>query len=367
MKIAAEYIWLDGTPNTSRLRSKTKMVDLSTLNGHAEPTLADFPEWGFDGSSTGQAEGHDSDCILKPVAFVPSPFDGESALVLCEVYSADGTPHPTNTRATLRGVLDAGAESLEPWFGIEQEYFLWKDGRALGWPETGEPAPQFPFYCGVGSTRVAGRDIVIRHREACLHAGLLYEGTNFEVALGQAEFQIGTGTPLEVADHLWLGRYILERVAEEFDVDVNWEPKPYTTDINGSGAHTNFSTAATRTPRDGKATGDWVENEIAKAEGTLPEAPWGMDAIVAICEKLATKREEHIAVYGYGIEQRLTGKHETCSYLEFKYGVANRAASIRIPRHVADKGYGYLEDRRPCSNMDPYLVCARILQTVCEP
>ena len=362
MRIAAEYIWIDGTPNAPRLRSKTKMIDMPSLNGHMSPSLMDFPEWGFDGSSTKQAEGEDSDCVLKPVTFVSSPFEGESALVLCEVLSADGTPHPTNTRAKLREILTAGANDLEPWFGIEQEYFLWKDGRALGWPETGEPAPQHPYYCGVGATRVAGRDIVITHREACLHAGLLYEGTNFEVALGQAEFQIGTGTPLAVSDHLWLARYILERVAEEYDVDVNWDPKPIVGDWNGSGQHTNVSTKWTRMPKNRA----WVEEDLEHKDQSHGKEPTGMAAILAICEKLSTRTDEHIAVYGYGIENRLTGKHETCSYKEFRFGVADRGASIRIPRHVEKNGHGYLEDRRPCSNADPYAVITQILKTICD-
>lgn len=371
MRVTAEYIWIDGTTPTKKLRSKTKVLQVPP--GRQVLNLDEFPEWGFDGSSTGQAAGHDSDCILKPVAVVADPIRKNEAfiyksggislttetpnyLVLCEVYLPDGkTPHPTNTRAELRRVLEAGAAAHEPWFGIEQEYTLIKDGRILGWPERGYPPAQGPFYCGVGADEVAGRDVVEAHMRACIDAGLLFEGINFEVLLGQAEFQIGSGDPLTVADQLWLARWLLYRIGEDYGVNATLHPKPAQGDWNGTGAHTNVSTRAMR------------EDPQAKSLDDLPAGtPIGMDAIYAACEKLRAKHAEHIAVYGADNQLRLTGRHETCDINTFKYGVADRGCSIRIPRHVANKGYGYFEDRRPAANADPYEVCARILKTICD-
>lgn len=332
--IKAEYIWIDGTKPTALLRSKTKILP--------EPvgSLEEIPEWGFDGSSTGQAGGSSSDCLLAPVRFVKDPIrGGEHILVLCEVLNADGSPHATNTRAPLRKIAEATAVH-EPWFGIEQEYTLTQHDRPLGFPKDGFPGPQGPYYCGVGAERVFGRDLVEAHLEACLEAGLTMAGINAEVMPGQWEFQVGPVGALEVSDELWLARWILMRLGEDIGVSVSLAPKPMPGDWNGTGAHTNFSTKAMR------------------AEG-------GLRVIEDACYKLGLKREEHIAVYGSGNDERLTGKHETCSIKEFRFGVSDRGASIRIPIFTAQRNRGYLEDRRPAANMDPYLVTARLLQTVC--
>lgn len=338
-----EYIWVDGTAPTAKLRNKTKYIrDLPS----------DLPEWGFDGSSTNQAEGHDSDRVLRPVRHVVNPLrrtgDGSpNYLVLCEVFMPDGvTPHPSNTRAMLRATLAAGAATHAPLFGIEQEYTLMRGGHLLGWPPGGYPRPQGPYYCGVGADDVAGRAVVEAHADACVQAGLLYEGSNAEVLLGQWEYQVGAGDPLTIADHLWLSRWLLYRVGEDHGIYATLHPKPILGDWNGTGAHTNFSTAAMRAP---------------PTEGRRH----GMDAITDACDALAGRHAEHIAVYGADNHLRLTGHHETCGIDTFRYGVADRGASIRIPRHVATAGYGYLEDRRPAANADPYLVCERILHTVC--
>lgn len=341
----AEYIWLDGKKPTQRLRSKTRVVDL----GGRLATPADFPDWGFDGSSTWQADGGDSDLTLKPVYVAKDPVrGGGSYLVVCEVMNGDGTPHATNHRARLREVLENGAAADEPWFGFEQEYTLFQNGRPMGWPDSGYPAPQGPFYCGVGARVAHGRELVERHMNACIEAGLMLYGINAEVMPGQWEFQIGyrgvegeSADPLTVSDQLWIARWLLDRLGEDSGTRVSFENKPVKGDWNGAGNHTNFST---RQMRD-EATG--VE--------TIREA----------VDRLSETHDEHIAVYGEGLEERLTGLHETCSIHEFRSGVADRGASIRIPRHVAKKGYGYLEDRRPGANSDPYAVCARILETVC--
>ncbi|MEN0062014.1 MAG: glutamine synthetase GlnII [Myxococcota bacterium] len=328
--LKAEYIWLDGTEPTPLLRSKTRVL----------PSESTPPQWSFDGSSTNQAEGHASDCLLEPVFVCPDPLrGGEHRLVLCEVLNVDGTPHRSNSRARLREVATRHA-AAEPWFGIEQEYTMFKNNRPLGWPEGGYPAPQGPFYCGVGADEAFGRDIVEQHLDACITAGLTIYGINAEVMPGQWEFQIGTAGPMEVADHLTLARYLLYRVGESYETSITLHPKPVRGDWNGAGAHTNFSTRAMR-------------------------EPGGMAAIHAAIEKLRGRHDFHIANYGHGIEQRLTGLHETCSYKEFKFGESDRGASIRIPPSTVSDGHGYFEDRRPGANIDPYVVCRILIETVC--
>ncbi|HEY5110781.1 MAG TPA: glutamine synthetase GlnII [Acidimicrobiales bacterium] len=330
MSYQAEYIWIDGTEPTHKLRSKTKIV----ADGKKPPV------WGFDGSSTNQATGHFSDCGLLPIFTCPDPLRGpKDVLVMCEVLNPDGTPHVTNNRAAAVAALKKYA-SFEPMFGIEQEYTFFQDGRPYGWPEEGFPAPQGPYYCGVGGAKMPGRDIVEAHTLACQRAGIAIEGTNAEVMMGQWEFQVGILDTVAVGDHLWTARWLLERIAEEFDVDVSFDAKPIKGDWNGAGAHTNFSTKQMR------AIGGWP-------------------AIIAGCEALGTKVKEHIAAYGVGIEERLTGEHETAPYSKFSYGISNRGASVRIPAAVAAAKKGYLEDRRPNANIDPYIVAALITDTIC--
>jgi glutamine synthetase len=335
MSIALEYIWIDGTKPTKELRSKTKVLKKMPENGP--------PDWGFDGSSTGQAKGSFSDVILKPVRSYEDPTrKGKwkaTYLVICETYNADGTPHETNTRARLREANEK-CLGMKPLFGIEQEYVITREGRPLGWPRDGFPAPQGPFYCGVGGDKVFGRELVEEHLRACMEIGIPISGINAEVMPGQWEFQVGAADPLRVSDGLWAARWLLNRLAEEYGWEITLEPKPVKGDWNGSGAHTNFSTVEMR------------------EEG-------GLDVINEACEKLSKRIDEHLGVYGHGYEERLTGEHETCKYDEFKWGIGDRGASVRIPLHVGQEGKGYLEDRRPCSNADPYEVTAIMLETVC--
>lgn len=334
-KIKAEYIWIDGAKPTAGLRSKTKILDKEVSS------VADLPDWGFDGSSTEQAEGHFSDCQLKPVMYVLDPIrGGKNILVMCEVLTASGDIHPSNTRAALRTLLEKYKDQ-DAWFGIEQEYTLFKDGRPFGFPVGGFPAPQGPYYCGVGAETMFGRPLIEKHLDACLDAGLTISGINAEVMPGQWEFQVGTLGALEVSDQMWIARWLLKRLGEDYGLSVSLAPKPQTGDWNGAGAHVNFSTKTMR--EDG-----------------------GMDVIERACKALGQKVPEHIAVYGADNDKRLTGKHETCSINEFRYGVSDRGASIRIPMAAANAKKGYLEDRRPAANIDPYQVCARLIQTVGE-
>ncbi|MSO37180.1 MAG: glutamine synthetase [Acidimicrobiia bacterium] len=329
MVYKAEYIWIDGTEPTARLRSKTRVLD----DG------AELPIWGFDGSSTNQAPGSNSDCVLKPVFSCPDPIrKGGNKLVMCEVLLPDMTPHVTNARAQLTPIAERFADQ-DPWFGIEQEYTFFKDGRPYGFPIGGFPAPQGFYYCGVGADEVYGREVVEAHLDACLEAGLGISGINAEVMPGQWEFQVGPLSPLDVSDHLWVARWLLYRVAEDFGIAATLDPKPVEGDWNGAGAHTNFSTTAMR-------------------ESYPP--------IIAACEALEKRASEHVECYGANIDLRLTGLHETAPWNEFSYGVSDRGASVRIPWQVEIDQKGYIEDRRPNANMDPYVVSRLITETVCS-
>jgi glutamine synthetase len=318
------------------LRCKTRTLPLKA--GGYKPE--ELPLWNYDGSSTGQAPGEDSEVIIKPQAIFPDPFRrGNHILVMCDTYTPAGEPLPTNSRYNAAKVMEA-AKAHVPWFGIEQEFTLFEEDKVtpFGWPKGGYPGPQGPYYCSVGADNAYGRYIVDAHYRACLYAGVTISGCNAEVMPGQWEYQVGPCEGIASGDHMWISRYLLLRVCEAFHVNVSFDPKPIPGDWNGAGCHTNYSTKAMR--EDG-----------------------GYKHIIAAIEKLGKKHEEHIAVYGSGNERRLTGRHETCSIKQFKYGVANRGASIRIPRSAEAEQKGYFEDRRPASNMDPYTVTAKIVQT----
>ena len=330
MKAKLEYIWLDGTAPTQCLRSKTQVRH--DFGG----TLEECPMWCFDGSSTNQAEGNASDCLLKPVAIYPDPDRSNAFLVMTEVMNADGTPHVTNGRATIND------DDNDFWFGFEQEYFLWDVDTQLppGFPHGGFPAPQGPYYCSVGAANTFGRDCVEEHFDICLEAGLNVEGINAEVAAGQWEFQCFAKGAKQAGDEIWVSRYLLERTGEKYGYAINYHPKPLgDTDWNGSGMHANFSNGAMRDLGD--------ETVFTK-----------------ICEEFGKNIERHISVYGADNDQRLTGKHETQSINEFSYGVSDRGASIRIPIGTVEDGWkGRLEDRRTSSNADPYKVAAAIIRS----
>ncbi|MDA3883433.1 MAG: glutamine synthetase beta-grasp domain-containing protein [Bacteroidales bacterium] len=332
MKSKLEYIWLDGSAPTQGLRSKTRIAD--NFSGQ----LKDCPMWSFDGSSTQQAEGGSSDCLLKPVFICPDPGRANAYLVMTEVMNADGTPHPTNARATIDEQDD------EFWFGYEQEYFLMsmETNLPLGFPLNGYPAPQGPYYCGVGAKNIFGREIVEEHFDLCLEAGLNIEGINAEVAAGQWEFQIFAKNARLAADEIWVARYLLERTAETYGMYVEWHPKPLGSEVdwNGSGMHANFSNEKMRTVGDKQIFED-------------------------ICNEFGKNIKAHMDVYGAGNELRLTGKHETASIHDFSWGVSDRGASIRVPVGTVDDGWkGRLEDRRPSSNGDPYKIGSIIVKTV---
>jgi len=329
-KSKLEYIWLDGYTPTANLRSKTKIKE--DFNGKLE----DCPMWSFDGSSTQQAEGESSDCLLKPVAIYPDPARVNGYLVMTEVLNADGTPHESNSRATID---DPDADF---WFGFEQEYFIMDVNTQLplGFPIGGYPGPQGLYYCSVGGKNTWGRDLVEEHADQCIEAGLNFEGINQEVAAGQWEFQLFAKGAQKAGDEIWMARYLLDRLTESYGYYIEYHPKPVKGDWNGSGMHANFSNTTLRT---------------CGSKETYEK----------ICEAFRPLAKEHIAVYGEFNDLRLTGLHETASINDFSYGVSDRGASIRIPILTVEKGWkGWLEDRRPASNGDPYKIAARIIKTV---
>lgn len=328
-KAKLEYIWLDGYEPTQNMRSKTMVRD--NFSGDLE----DCPQWMFDGSSTRQAEGGASDCLLEPVAIFPDPQRINGYLVMCEVLNADGTPHSSNARSTIDD------DDADFWFGYEQEYFIMDADTQLpvGFPVGGYPGPQGLYYCSVGGKNTHGRAFVEEHADLCLEAGINFEGINQEVACGQWEFQVFAKGAKRAGDELWVARYLLDRLTENYGYYIDYHPKPVQGDWNGSGMHANFSDTAMR--------------ESGKEE-----------TFIKICEAFGQNIEKHMAVYGAHNELRLTGLHETQSIDQFSYGVSDRGASIRIPSTVREDGWiGRLEDRRPASNGDPYKIGAVIIET----
>lgn len=330
-KYKLEYVWLDGYLPEPNLRSKTKIVN-------KEPgSVADLPMWGFDGSSTQQAEGKSSDCLLKPVAMYPDCTRKNAYLVMSEVLLPDGTPHPSNFRATVDDDPDL-------WIGLEQEYFIYENGRPLGFPADGYPAPQGPYYTGVGYKNVGdvARQLVEEHIDITLDAGIALEGINAEVAKGQWEFQIFAAGSKKIGDDMWISRYLLMRLAESYGLDIEFHCKPIRGDWNGSGMHTNFSTKHMR-----EVGGEASFNKL-------------MGCFEKYCN-------EHIAAYGPDNHLRLTGLHETQSIDKFNWGVANRGASVRVPHSFVNNSFkGYVEDRRPNSQADPYKIISRLVKTIKE-
>jgi glutamine synthetase len=323
MKINLEYVWIGGK---HEFRSKNKIVQIDK-----ELTFDDLTEWNFDGSSTCQADGEYTEVKIRPVKLVKSPFtlqNCKSYLVLCETY--------TNVlhRSRAKRIFDLRPD-LVPWFGLEQEYIM------IGKTIPNDTDTQGPYYCGVGKGKYAlERQIVLEHLDACLLAELDISGINAEVAHCQWEYQIGPCVGIDAADQLLLSRYILERIAEKYDVLINYDPKPFP-NINGSGCHVNFSTEAMR-----------QEN--------------GLHSIEEAIRKLSNHHDEIIAISGENNHQRLTGHHETSSMHEFTWGIGTRHTSVRLPNNVFLERKGYFEDRRCAANMNPYLVTSSIFKICME-
>lgn len=328
----AEYIWLGGH---SEFRSKTRVFE-----GEIR-LLEQLPKWNYDGSSTEQAQGTDSEVILIPRQVFPDPIrGGNSILVWCETGRPDGSYLYNSQRHWANNIFEQNKEA-QPWFGLEQEYFMIDSDtkKPLGYDEKKK---QGQFYCSVGTENAFGRELAEEHLHACISAGIKISGINAEVAPGQWEFQIGPCVGIEEGDHLWMARYLLVRLSEKYNVTIDFEPKPLEGDWNGSGCHANYSTKEMREGSDGKPGLYFIDNAI---------------------EKLSHRHMAHMKMYGTGNEKRMTGEHETASYDKFSDGVANRGASIRRGNDTVKNGKGYFEDRRPSSNCDPYLVTAMLFKT----
>jgi glutamine synthetase len=326
-----EYVWLDGYSPEPNLRSKIKIIK----SDDRIFSVDDIPHWNFDGSSTLQSEGSKSDCILKPVR-VYSNINQTKVYVLCEVMNPNGTPHETNDRAKL------GEEDKDIWFGFEQEYFI-REGKGkpvLGHKTEGWMEPQGKYYCGVGSN-VVGRELVEEHLDMCLEYGINITGINAEVALGQWEFQVFSEGKIKACDDLWMCRYFLDKISEKYNNHIEYHPKPILYgEWNGSGLHTNFSTKRMR------------------EEG-------GEKYFQSLFSALEARQDVHIKNYGSDNHLRLTGRYETQSIDKFSCGVSDRGASIRIPAQTAVNDWkGYLEDRRPASNGNPYKIAKVLIETL---
>ena len=332
--VIAEYVWLDVN---SQFRTKARTLHLSKVQ------LSKIPLWNYDGSSTGQAEGTHSEINLKPAALFKCPFrKGNNIIVWCETHKPDGTPCSNNHRQKASELFNKDLKQ-EPWYGLEQEYFIIdpQTDMPLGFNPEGK---QGQFYCSVGVRNTFGRRVADEHYQACLDAGVKISGINAEVAPGQWEFQVGPCEGIQAGDHLWIGRYLLERVAERNGVMVTFSTKPLEGDWNGSGCHCNYSTKNMR-------------------QGNKKEGKSGIHYITEAMKKLEYRHNEHMESYGEGNELRMTGEHETSDFKTFSYGVGNRGTSVRIPTQTEKDQCGYFEDRRPSSKCDPYLVTGILFDT----
>jgi len=338
------YVFIGGN---KELRSKTKTMPKFTNtkryqkleDGRTQYLANELPDWNYDGSSTEQAEGSFSEIIIKPQRVFKDPFRKGGLLVMCDTYLPNGLPHKTNTRFHANKTFNEKLDE-EPWYGIEQEFFIMKKGTKipLGFPDNGFPEPQGKYYCSVGSSNCLGRGVLETFYRAALYAGIQISGTNVEVAPSQFEYQVGPCTGISSGDQLWMSRYILHRVSELYDVDINIEPKPVKGDWNGSGCHTNYSTLPMR-QKD------------------------GLTHIVNAIEKLEEKHEHMIPFYGDdNNKERLTGSHETGHWSQFSWGYGDRGATIRVGTDVQNDKKGYFEIRAVSSDMDPWYTTGEIFR-----
>ncbi|XP_053354578.1 glutamine synthetase-like [Clarias gariepinus] len=334
-KVQAMYIWIDSSGQG--LRCKTRTLD-------SEPkTIDELPVWNCSFRNMNQTGGLSIEMYLIPKTMFRDPFRKDpNKLVLCEVLESNRKPAEGNHRRMCEKIMSM-VKGQHPWFGMEQEYTLLAiDGHPFGWPSNSFPGPQGPYTCGVGADRAYGRDIVEAHYRACLYAGVMICGTNAEAMPAQWEFQVGPCEGITMGDQLWIARFILHRVCEDFGVVASFDPKPIPGNWNGAGCHTNFST------------------KIMREEG-------GLRYIEEAIERLSKRHHYHIRVYdpkgGLDNARRLTGHHSTSNINEFSAGVANRGASIRIPHAVGQEKRGYFEDRRPAANCDPYAVTEALMSS----
>ena len=335
-KTVVEYVWIDGN---NCLRGKTRVLN-ERIKSTDKENLPLIPNWNYDGSSTGQAKGTDSEVTIIPRALFYNPFLKDGLLVMCDTYDSQGVPLPSNTRYFANEIFNKNLDE-KPWFGLEQEYFIQDNGFE---DIVKSSQPQGNYYCGVGNGNAIYRKIAELHLKHCISAGVNIAGINAEVAPQQWEYQIGICEGIDAGDHLWMARYLLERIGEEYYVNINLSPKPLKGEWNGSGCHTNYSTENMRNGTDNKTGLDYINEAISR---------------------LSKTHEEHMKVYGSGNEERMTGEYETADFNKFSDGIANRGASVRRGYDTIKNKKGYFEDRRPSSNCDPYLVTSIIFKTTC--
>lgn len=320
----AIYVWI-GANNIIRWKIKTIHYK-ETIFG-LNTNICDYPKWNFDGSSTGQASGVNTEVQLFPVKVYKFPYDDADVIVLCETYNIDDTPHLTNKRYTALEKFKRGDD--KPWFGLEVEYFIYDPQN----PEQKLNGNQTSHYCGFNGSRATGKIIALEHYNKCLEMGLQISGMNAEVTKGQWEFQIGPSECIDSGDHTTIAKFMLIWIAEHYGRSINInDSKPYE-GVNGSGCHVNFSTVETRENND------------------LP-------TLTKLIDKLAVKHEHHMSIYGDN-SKRMTGTHETAASDVFTHGVGTRHTSVRIPNLTKE----YFEDRRPSSNIDYYEVTSTIYET----
>ena len=341
-KTILEYIWIGGK---GEIRSKTRVI-----HKFIDFDINYIPEWNYDGSSTWQADSdNDTEIILKPCFMCKDVIrkidEANCYLVLCDTYYSNGKPTKTNHRYLANKIFENGKE-YEPWFGLEQEYFMEFENDKITTKydnDNNDNDNDNGFhYCGQ-SKNYLERKIAEEHMILCIETGIQISGINSEVSNYQWEFQVGPCEGISAGDHLIISRYLLERVSEKYNVKINYHPKPFR-HINGSGCHINFSTKLTRTSN--------MER--------------GLKEIYHYINCLSNFHAELIKVYGDYNDLRLTGIHETSSYKNFSWGVGTRNTSIRIPNQTIVDKCGYFEDRRPASNIDPYLATSKLFNICYE-
>ncbi|XP_026729239.1 glutamine synthetase 2 cytoplasmic-like isoform X2 [Trichoplusia ni] len=332
--ILGTYVWIDGS--SINLRSKDRTFEF------VPKSTKDLPIWYFDGSNTGQAKEENSDTYIFPQNIYHDPFRrGSHIMVLCDTYQHNYQPTSTNHRKNCLVLCEKG-EVEEPWFGFNQEFFLTTtEGRPLGWPAGGFPAPPGPYYCATGANKIVARDLMEAFFRCCLFAGIQLNGINPGTTPSQWNFQVGPSPGIRSADDLWMARYILSRLAEEYGTVASFEPQPVP-DWPGNGTFVYFSS-----------------KDMREDDGIL--------VIERAIDKLARRHGAHINEYdannGGDNARRLTGKNGQPHIKDFTAGVANRTCAVRIPRQVSEDKKGYLEDRRPAANADPYRIISIMLRT----
>ncbi len=345
MSIIVEYVWLDADDN---FRSKIRVM-----------SRLDRLDWNFDGSSTGQATTESSEVILKVVAQFNHPFINNTGfLFLCATYDINNKPLSNNYYDKANEIFNKDNQGLKlkPWFGLEQEYFMYDKNLTINNNEHYEFDPALgnnnssnnndnylkitngnKFYCSPINQDPNEVTIVMEHLEACIKAGIRISGNNAEVVQHQWEFQVGPVEGIEAGNQLLMARYLLNRIASKYNKVVDYHPKPMS-GVNGSGCHINFSTKPMR-------------------------EKGGLEQIMNAIEKLKNNHVYHMENYGKDNRLRMTGHNETSSYDNFSWGVGSRNTSIRIGYDTYKNEMGYFEDRRPASNINPYLATSIIYKT----